>query len=351
MSRTKITILGKLRFSEDGGLQYSVSLTQAPSVPESILVYSPTLIDPSELTDGDLLVLVTGDLCRYRGHSKVVGAADDDLDIEFAGGVHRSVPVYMIDLLRKYEGVGGKLLTLGSPKQRTPITYWLEALSDAYDWPGIGQFPEYPQLPAKVVPKERYEADERNVIQLTPEMAVKVSPKESYEAEKAAWKEWRRACDSYMQTLHADPSYRQAAREFLERQRREPELLRDTWWAYRDKILGVESTEPESLRDKETDAIQVKHYVLRRERQDEKIRREVEALENLEKVESSAREPIPESVRLFVWQRDKGQCVKCGSRERLEFDHIIPLIAGGSNTERNVQLLCESCNRSKGSTI
>jgi 5-methylcytosine-specific restriction endonuclease McrA len=35
----------------------------------------------------------------------------------------------------------------------------------------------------------------------------------------------------------------------------------------------------------------------------------------------------------------------------LEFDHIIPVTSGGSSTERNVQLLYESCNRSKGSTI
>jgi 5-methylcytosine-specific restriction endonuclease McrA len=30
---------------------------------------------------------------------------------------------------------------------------------------------------------------------------------------------------------------------------------------------------------------------------------------------------------------------------------IIPVISGGSSTERNVQLLCEPCNRSKGATI
>jgi 5-methylcytosine-specific restriction endonuclease McrA len=103
--------------------------------------------------------------------------------------------------------------------------------------------------------------------------------------------------------------------------------------------------------DPARDVLLLKHYVLRQERQYERIRREVDALENLESLGSVSRDPIPDGVRLFVWQRDKGCCVKCGSRERLEFDHIIPVSAGGSSTERNIQLLCESCNRSKGSTI
>lgn len=63
------------------------------------------------------------------------------------------------------------------------------------------------------------------------------------------------------------------------------------------------------------------------------------------------REPISDEVKLFVWQRDSGKCVKCGSKERLEFDHIIPLSKGGSNTERNIQLLCEKCNREKSDNI
>jgi 5-methylcytosine-specific restriction endonuclease McrA len=61
--------------------------------------------------------------------------------------------------------------------------------------------------------------------------------------------------------------------------------------------------------------------------------------------------PIPSDVRVAVWRRDNGCCVKCGSRERLEYDHIIPVADGGGNTERNVELLCESCNRTKGRSL
>jgi len=66
---------------------------------------------------------------------------------------------------------------------------------------------------------------------------------------------------------------------------------------------------------------------------------------------SKERQPIPDDVKMFVWQRDGGRCVKCGSQENLEYDHIIPISKGGSNTARNIQLLCEKCNRTKGANI
>jgi len=61
--------------------------------------------------------------------------------------------------------------------------------------------------------------------------------------------------------------------------------------------------------------------------------------------------PIPDDAKLFVWQRDNGRCVICGSQEKLEYDHIIPISKGGSNTARNIQLLCEKHNRSKGANL
>jgi 5-methylcytosine-specific restriction endonuclease McrA len=66
---------------------------------------------------------------------------------------------------------------------------------------------------------------------------------------------------------------------------------------------------------------------------------------------TSSREPIPIEVQQYVWRRDNGRCVKCGSQIKLEFDHIIPISRGGSNTARNIQLLCERCNRSKWANI
>ena len=63
------------------------------------------------------------------------------------------------------------------------------------------------------------------------------------------------------------------------------------------------------------------------------------------------REAIPRAVQREVWQRDGGRCVECSSKELLCFDHIVPFSRGGSNTVRNIQLLCERCNLSKGNRI
>ena len=61
---------------------------------------------------------------------------------------------------------------------------------------------------------------------------------------------------------------------------------------------------------------------------------------------------IPTKVKLEVWKRDGGKCVKCGSKENLHFDHIIPWSKGGSsNTAKNIQLLCGKHNLQKHDKI
>lgn len=61
--------------------------------------------------------------------------------------------------------------------------------------------------------------------------------------------------------------------------------------------------------------------------------------------------PIPTSVRVKVWERDEGRCMKCGSRQKIHIDHIIPISKGGSDTVENLELLCQVCNLAKGARI
>ncbi|HLW83165.1 MAG TPA: HNH endonuclease [Candidatus Acidoferrales bacterium] len=61
---------------------------------------------------------------------------------------------------------------------------------------------------------------------------------------------------------------------------------------------------------------------------------------------------IPTSVKLAVWKRDKGKCCKCGSKDNLHFDHILPYSKGGSSlVAKNIQLLCVRHNLEKRDKI
>lgn len=60
---------------------------------------------------------------------------------------------------------------------------------------------------------------------------------------------------------------------------------------------------------------------------------------------------IPDLIRQEVWVRDAGMCVDCGSRESLQFDHIIPISRGGATSTENVELRCASCNVLKADLI
>lgn len=57
---------------------------------------------------------------------------------------------------------------------------------------------------------------------------------------------------------------------------------------------------------------------------------------------------ITPSVRRRILARDKHRCRQCRSAERLEIDHVVPVVFGGGADESNLQVLCRPCNAAKG---
>lgn len=60
------------------------------------------------------------------------------------------------------------------------------------------------------------------------------------------------------------------------------------------------------------------------------------------------RETIPDHVRAEIARRDGDACRRCGTTFDLTIDHIQPWSKGGTDDVSNLQLLCRSCNSSKG---
>ena len=61
---------------------------------------------------------------------------------------------------------------------------------------------------------------------------------------------------------------------------------------------------------------------------------------------------IPGWVKQKVFKRDKGQCVLCGAKDNLHFDHDFPFSRGGASvTPANVRVLCARHNLEKGAKI
>lgn len=120
------------------------------------------------------------------------------------------------------------------------------------------------------------------------------------------------------------------------------------FYIYRNNVYFFDDTDMHTLAERE---LLIKEHYFKQEKKFIKLKKEIKLFEKMETMNVENREPIPEEVRFAVWRRDGGKCAKCGSKNKLEFDHIIPVSKGGSNTERNIQLLCEKCNREKADKI
>lgn len=65
---------------------------------------------------------------------------------------------------------------------------------------------------------------------------------------------------------------------------------------------------------------------------------------------SSRRKGISPKLRFEILKRDNFKCVLCGKKasdDRLEIDHIVPIVANGDNSKNNLRTLCSECNNGK----
>jgi HNH endonuclease len=139
---------------------------------------------------------------------------------------------------------------------------------------------------------------------------------------------------------------------FFEKQEKEPVIIfkkgDGEYLLFHNNLYFFDSDDPHSLDEKK---LLIKENYFRHEKKFRKLQKEIRLYEKMESKNELLSEPISEEVKFIVWKRDKGKCVKCGSNNKLEFNHIIPFSKGGSNTERNIQILCEKCNSEKADKI
>jgi hypothetical protein len=157
------------------------------------------------------------------------------------------------------------------------------------------------------------------------------------------WKKWIFRTGK----LHAAPISDADYQALMAAQQEDPQIVLETddrtYWLYLEDYY----VEREDLDPDEVKALLLDRELRKRRRIDSARARVAMGGAAL----TRSRDPIPDDVKLFVWQRDSGHCIQCGAQENLEFDHIIPLAMGGANTARNLQLLCADCNRAKGAAL
>lgn len=160
--------------------------------------------------------------------------------------------------------------------------------------------------------------------------------------------------DFYIYNLIILNSYQSSISDYSIKERHFNDTYLPVYNIYIDKYIKIYLNEldlNEEIREELLYEENKRNEKLNRKLLKEQLRAKMYQQGELTEEEYVRREPIPQDIQDRVWNRDGGKCVKCGSRERIEFDHIIPFSKGGTNTYRNLQILCEKCNRSKSNNI
>ncbi len=154
----------------------------------------------------------------------------------------------------------------------------------------------------------------------------------------------RKECGEQVEQFNANGIIRERLQSGLVIERKLRKASRD----YNSKTVSVKTLKCATKEQLERQMdLNIERFIEEREKN-----KSIEYLRtDLENTRKKSSRHIPSCVRREVWRRDKGRCVNCGSRRNLEYDHIIPFSEGGSNTARNIELLCEECNRKKSNNI
>ena len=110
------------------------------------------------------------------------------------------------------------------------------------------------------------------------------------------------------------------------------------YWQYHNEFYAA---------DLQLDQTDIEALLISREMRNQRQLNNARAIRHAGNVAATKRQAIPDDVKQFVFERDKGQCVNCHSQVELQFDHVIPVSLGGSNSLENLQVLCGPCNRKK----
>jgi hypothetical protein len=196
--------------------------------------------------------------------------------------------------------------------------------------PGALSRPGYGRMSPLRRAKDRYKITRGDLEWISPELFKRRTKTPLNDQTKASWHKRARSG-----TFWVEDGLRPAKTE-------------KTWWAYRGAFyVTTERLQPEDVAALVDEAENRKALKIEKAHALQAMRRDLEK----SPATAGGRKPIPRETRIAVWQRDGGRCVECGNQENLEFDHIIPVSLGGANTLRNLQLLCEECNRRKGGSL